>query len=539
MRLSIVNYPLFIYFLFSLCCQKTQAQNLNYSAENMESVLVNGEQVTQLSGNVKFTQPNRLLSSDFMWKYTNQKSMKFWGNMRLEDNDGMTITGDTLIINELTNIAIVTGNVILTDKNALLNTPVLTYDINSGLAEYTMGGTIVDEGNKLTSQYGRYNKNLKTMYFRNKVNLTGKEFSLSSDSLNYEMNSKMAFFFGKTKIVSKDGVIYSKKGTYNTTTKKGNLIGRSILESEIYLLEGDKIDFDRKEQKGQAHGEVVMFTKQDSATIYCEHAYFDDYLDYSKVYEKLLLKYPMKPDTLYLSADTLFTYNNRKPLLRKLLAQGNTKVFMNSLQGICDSLVYQFEDSSIYFYQNPVLWSQKNQILADSIKAQLANNEIDKLHLRQNSFIISKDSLENFNQIKGRRMIGFFKENQIKRLEVYGNAQSIYFALEEDTALLGMNKMLCTNMTAQFQEGSKLTSISSIIQPEGTFTPLHELLEPDKKLKGFVWKESERPTLTFVLLSRYRQVTDKQKVRNSFDERSISNSKKKSKPKKSSKKSKK
>lgn len=484
------------------------AQNVNYSAENMESVLVNGEQITQLSGNVQFTQPGRSLFSDNMWKYDARKQMKFWGNMRLIDADGSTITGDTLIIFELNNQALVTGNVIMVDKTTTLTTPIMRYFTNTGQAEYWQGGTITDEGNQLTSRFGRYDKASKTMQFRDQVRLKGTEFSMETDSLNYEMSTKMAYFFGRTKIVSEDGTVYSNKGSYNTQTRKGNLIGRSIMESESYLMEGDRINFNRLEKKGEAHGQVVMFSKKDSATIFCEHAFFDDGKDASKAFDKLLVKFPMKPDTLYVTADTLITANNRNASMRKMTALRNTKIYMPSIQGKCDSLVYQFEDSSIYFFRDPVLWSQKNQISADSIRAQMANQAIDKLFLRQNSFLISKDSLLNYNQIKGKRMIGYFQQNQIRRLDVFGNAQSIYFALEADTALLGMNKMLCTNMVAHFLEDNKLKSINSITEPEGTFTPLHELMEPDKKLKGFTWREKEKPTLQQILSARFTTASE-------------------------------
>ena len=37
--------------------------------------------------------------------------------------------------------------------------------------------------------------------------------------------------------------------------------------------------------------------------------------------------------------------------------------------------------------------------------------------------------------------------------------------------------------------------MSAYVNPEATFIPPHELEEPDTRLKGFIWREAERPTL--------------------------------------------
>ena len=41
--------------------------------------------------------------------------------------------------------------------------------------------------------------------------------------------------------------------------------------------------------------------------------------------------------------------------------------------------------------------------------------------------------------------------------------------------------------------------MSFYVNPEATFIPPHELKEPDTRLKGFNWREDERPTLADIL----------------------------------------
>ena len=41
------------------------------------------------------------------------------------------------------------------------------------------------------------------------------------------------------------------------------------------------------------------------------------------------------------------------------------------MRGKCDSLVYSYADSTIRLYNDPILWSDENQLTADSIWIQL------------------------------------------------------------------------------------------------------------------------------------------------------------------------
>ncbi|MDZ7646059.1 MAG: hypothetical protein U5K54_02125 [Cytophagales bacterium] len=73
------------------------------------------------------------------------------------------------------------------------------------------------------------------------------------------------------------------------------------------------------------------------------------------------------------------------------------------MQGVADSLVYAAADSTIHFFTNPVLWSDENQITADSIRMLLKNKKIDKLYMIANAFVASQDSLKISIKLKGEK----------------------------------------------------------------------------------------------------------------------------------------
>ena len=143
---------------------------------------------------------------------------------------------------------------------------------------------------------------------------------------------------------------------------------------------------------------------------------------------------------------------------------------------------------------------------ADSIRMLLKGKSIDKIYLIANSFVISEDTLKNYNQIKGRRMIANFSGNTISHVTVQGNGESLYYALQEPdkdvkkisttasepTFTMGMNKIICSNMKINFKDG-EVNNISFYIKPDASFIPPQELKEGDKRLKGYTWRIAEKP----------------------------------------------
>jgi hypothetical protein len=196
-------------------------------------------------------------------------------------------------------------------------------------------------------------------------------------------------------------------------------------------------------------------------------------------------------DTLFLHADTLRTVPDTIPDEKIVFAFRKVRFFRTDLQGVCDSMVYFTRDSVIQLHYSPVIWSDIHQLSADFIEMQQFTDAPDELRLKRNSFIISKQDSVMYDQIKGKEMIGYVVNNELSKIDVNGNGQTLYYAREKEE-IIGLNRAESSKIAIRFKEG-KINTISFLSAPEGELKPLHELKEEDKKLKDFDWKISQRP----------------------------------------------
>ena len=145
-----------------------------------------------------------------------------------------------------------------------------------------------------------------------------------------------------------------------------------------------------------------------------------------------------------------------------------------NFEGKADSISYFIKDSLIYMFKEPIVWNNNNQISSDTISFIFFDNLINKMILNRNSFIISSDTMNNYNQIKGRNMTSYFDENNfMKKIEVNGNGESIYFALNDSgNSIIGLNYMICSDMNISF-ENNEIKNITFYKNPNAKLIPPH------------------------------------------------------------------
>lgn len=495
-------YKLYIVFaLLFLQNELLQAQNVIIKQTDIfKSGKFQDQKINKLLGNVILQQKDITLYCDSAYQFVkNSNRLETFGRVRLVKSDTVTLTCDKLTYEGGQKLAKARKNVILKDPQMILYTDILDFDLVTNQARYIKGGKIINGENTLTSERGTYNTDLKMMYFKKDVHLLSPEREMFSDTMNYHTEKKIVYFTGPTKIISESGTIYTEDGQYDTQAKLSNLNARNRLENEEYIMEANEMIFSQNGNAGKAWGDVFLYSKAENIILTGDIMLFGGDNGRSKLWGHTLMLYPMEEDTLYMRADTLISETIDSTEQKKILGYRNVKIYKKDMQGKCDSMVYNSTDSMITFFKDPVIWAEKNQMTADTISIQMANGAIDKVFMDINAFIISKDTIGNYNQVKGRHVVAKFDSVFIRQIVIDGNGESIYFALkEEDLSVIGMNRVLCSNMTLDFTD-KDLRFIHFYVQPDAKFIPPQELMEPEKRLRGFIWRGKEKPSRESVI----------------------------------------
>lgn len=476
--------------------QAQRKDKIRYKAEKLTNARsTEGERYKKLIDRVVFTQNETIVYCDSAYFFTKRNVMEAYGRVRIKEGDSVTITAKKLIYEGDTEMALLREDVVYRKGRKRLYTDFLDYHMDSEVAEFKNDGKLVDEQNTLTSSYGIYYSKSQKAYFYNDVLLVSPDFNLRTDSLEYSSLSKVAISKGPTYIDDRQGTTVDSKGGTYATTKEQTTFAKGTIETRDYIIVGDDIFIDELKKFYKAKGNVVMTSKKDDILIFGDEALYDKQEGISRVYGKPVMKKIMEDqDTLFMSADTLVAVENVDKDKERVLGYYKILMYQDGLQGRCDSVAYFLSDSTIHMYQDPILWNDNSQMVADTIDLTFKNDLLHKMTLTRQSFLSSLDTMGQYNQIKGRNMIGQFDSlGMIQTMDVDGNGESHYFVLEGDSLFLGMNKIFCSKMRIRFED-NKMQNISFYNQPEAQFIPPIELLSDMHFLEGFEWRVNEKPT---------------------------------------------
>lgn len=446
-----------------------------------------------LKGNVRFRHDNALLFCDSA--YFNEKANAFeaFSHVKIVQGDTLTAYGDYLRYDGNTMLARLRDNVKMVNRNTVLTTDSMIYDRAANLAYYFTGGKIVDGTNTLTSLWGQYSPATKVAVFKDDVKLVNPDFTMNSDTLTYNTNTKIADIVGKTHIIYKGETdIYSTRGWYNTATERMMLLDRSLVKhKEGKSIVGDSIFYDKKNKYAESYSNVMMIDTVQKSTLYGHYVSYDEIKKNGLATDSALFVDWSGKDTLYLSADTL--KNMKDSIYNKVEGYKNVRFFRTDFQGMADSLMYNSRDSIMHLNGSPVAWSDNNQIMGNKITAYTLNQKVNRIHIEQAAIVIQHDSLSYYNQLAGKEIIAHIDSNEVKKVNINGNAETIYFPKDEKTKdYVGVNKTVSSFITA-YLKNRKIERIVLTKASSGVMYPLAEMGENDLYLRNFYWYEKERP----------------------------------------------
>lgn len=453
-----------------------------------------GDNAQRLIGDVMVEHDGSILWCDSAYLYGDKNSMDAFGHVHIQMNDTLHLYGDKLYYDGNTRIAEVHKNVRLIDKKLTLYTDELIYKRNEKVGEYFVWGKVVDSANVLTSKRGFYYTEAKEIIFRDSVVLVNKDYVLKTDSLNYHTQFKTLDFTGPTTIVGDSSYMYAESGFHDTENDFTRLTKNAFMQDKANTLQGDSLYYDKVKGIVEVFGNVQMTDTVQHMVVTGGYANYRKKEQFAFVVDSALAILIDKGDSLFIHADTLKIILDSTDKVERLLAYRHMKFFRDDFQGMSDSLVYQMKDSTVYFYNEPVLWYEGNQFSADEIQLVVREGELDSVVFKKNVFLISQDTIDPqyYNQIKGNSMVGWFIENDLRKLRVEGNSETVYFLWEEDQTPVGMTRISAEDMLI-YMKDNQLETITYHKEPKAMLYPPDLIPPAELKLNGFLWLIDKRP----------------------------------------------
>jgi hypothetical protein len=356
------------------------------------------------------------------------------------------------------------------------------------------------------------------------VELKDPAYFIKTDSLLYNTQSQTTRFIAQTFIKDSSGrIIETKDGYYNMATGKAEFGQRPVIHDGKTTIIANRIAFDDSLGTSQAEGNAMVVDSAQGTTILANRIFRNNKTDAILATGKPLMIVKQEDDSIYITADTLFSarlsdlygkkdsivkdtvhgtkvvnVNNKDSSNRYFEAYRHVRIFSDSLQAVSDSLFYSFKDSTFRLYQDPVLWAKESQITGDTILLFTKNKKADRLKVIDNSFMVNRIDPEVYNQIKSSRMDGYFKDGTIDSVRAAGFAECIYYIQDEDSAYTGINESKSDILDIYFgnQALQKVVFRSSVT---GTIWPIKQKDPREMRLQNFRWLENRRPKTKFEL----------------------------------------
>ncbi len=481
---------LFVLFSFVTTAQEKKRIDILQAGEMSSNEKIVSD-AQRLIGDVILKHIDALMYCDSAYSYTNANKVDAFGRVHINQGDSVHLYADKVYYNGDISMARSIGNVRLQNRNATLYTDTLDYQLNTNIGSYDDNGKIVDSINVLTSVIGRFLVDENRAWFYQDVKGVGEKYELYSDTISYNTETGRIYIESPATIRDSSGILYAKGGWYDTGTGHAFLTKDPVVFNEERQLKGNVIEYYRDTGEGFANGAVEIYDLRNKMVVTGETATYNEIQKRAMVTDSAVLILYSREDSLFLHADTLRVMPDTIDGERIVIAYWGVRFWRADIQGVCDSLCYFSKDSTVQLFADPILWSENRQLLADYIEMKSNANAPDELRMHNNSFIVSQLDSVMFDQIKGRNMVGYVRENELFRIDVDGNGQTLYYAQDEGKRI-GLNKAESSKITIYFNEG-KISKISLLSNAEGTLKPMFQLVDSDRRLSGFMWREELRP----------------------------------------------
>ncbi len=363
-----------------------------------------------------------------------------------------------------------TGNVHLVQGNVLLWCDRAVQHLSLNEVELIGRVKVVRDTVTLTARRGMYYGDSKKADCEGAVRLETKHVILLADFGTYFTEEKRAFFHTNVRVIDSSTTINSDEMTY--------------FEKERKAIAVHNVRVDNSANNIRIYGEYLEHFDSTRYTIVTQHPRMMQ-IDTSSKGEI---------DTLAVKSIVMESYDDST---KRLIVTDSVAMVRGAMSAKCGWARYFTQKDLIEMRKEPIVWYQDNQTTGDSISLHLSHGKLERATIKGRTFALSlSDSTypSRYNQLTGRKIELFFREDKLDRMEVDQNAISLYF-LYDGKDPNGCNKTSGDAITMTFAAG-KIDQIRIVKGIEGIYYSENMIARDENKynLDGFLLRR-DRPAM--------------------------------------------
>lgn len=451
-----------------------------------------------LRGKVHFTHAGSQLTCDSAYFYQESNSVEAFGHVHFRQGDTLSLTCNYADYNGADQMMHARHNVVLKHRTQTLYTDSLDYDRIYNLAYFFEGGKLVDGKDRLVSDWGAYSTATRQASFYYGVEMYSGKNHITTDTLHYDTRASVAHVVGPSTITSKGSIIHTSDAYLNSHTDQSQLFGRSTIVDKDKSITGDSLYHNSKTGLNEGFGNVVYIDKENKNELRAQHVFYNEQTGYGYATNRaLMLDYSQK-DTLWMHADSLKIYTHNigtDSVYRKVHAFDHVRAYRQDLQAVCDSLVFNSQDSCMTMYRDPIAWNYNRQLLGEVMKVYMNDSTVRKAEIIGQALSVEKvDDKNHYNQVSSTRMDAYFNDGAMRRADAIGSVKTVFYNTDnKDSVLTELNYLETDTMRMYMSPTRQLEKIWAS-KSVGTMYPITQI-PPDKyRLPEFAWFDYVRPT---------------------------------------------
>lgn len=490
----LIPIPLFFVVFFCFCVLGNAQQQIYYESDRTridEAKYPDGVIFSKDINQVYFTHEGIKVWCDQAIFYQKDNFFRAFGNVKMNQGDTILMTSKYAEYDGQTQFAFASENVVLTSPTNVLTTDSLFFNRLKQESFYRSGGTVKDSTSTIKSIVGTYFMDRDKYAFRKSVVVTNPEYQMNTEILDFYPETGHAYMYGPSTIVGESSKVFCERGFYDTSLDEGYFTKKAKIDYEARTIIGDSIYFRRKDNFASASNHITITDTINNSVIKGHYAEVFKDLDSLMITKHPIASSKQDKDSIHIASDIMMITGPKND--RIIRAFNDARIYKSDLSGKSDSIWNSEALGLTKMITYPVLWAEESQITGDTIHV-ISNKEkekIDTLSVFDNAYMIMKDTIEGYNQVKGKEMYALFDDNNdMREVNFIKNTETIYYVREEDGTLIGIDKSLSSTIQLllvdnEIDEVTYHNSVDSNIYPEDVFPP------NARKLKNFNWRGDE------------------------------------------------